>query len=299
MLPLVELICVGTVTTCSPTFWVLHNLDFLSPNSDLLDILPQPMQKTSLLLEPNQTHSTNPEPTQWIFSRIYFKFYRIFLPSNLWHWSRLCPRQWNVAQDTAWAVQVFTATCRVIISIDMDDTRMLHFQQDYLGCVDDEANIVKKCDARRQVYSDNNFSSLSRWLGRLMSIPMTMTVADQRAKCICLREHLVLLWRAEQVRQIWWDVCTVLRCLLPMHICSWIRQVYPELCFPAAIATLLIKQRKGMQEFISQKIYRTRGRDSRRRSATKGTRRIKSCTTFPSLLSSSCKHAQSTLYEPS
>ena len=59
----------------------------------------------------------------------------------------------------------------------MDDTRMLHFQQDYLGCVDDEANIVKKCDARRQVYSDNNFSSLSRWLGRLMSIPMTMTVA--------------------------------------------------------------------------------------------------------------------------
>ena len=74
-------------------------------------------------------------------------------------------------------MQVFTATCRVIISIDMDDTRMLHFQQDYLGCVDDEANIVKKCDARRQVYSDNNFSSLSRWLGRLMSIPMTMTVA--------------------------------------------------------------------------------------------------------------------------
>ena len=119
-------------------------------------------------------------------------------------------------------------------------------------------------------------------------------VRDQRARCICLREHPVLLWRAEQVRQIWWDVCTVLRCLLPMHICSWIRQVYPELCFPAAIATLLIKQRKGMQEFISQKIYRTRGRDSRRRSATKGTRRIKSCTTFPSLLSSSCKHAHST-----
>ena len=59
----------------------------------------------------------------------------------------------------------------------MDDTRMLHFQQDYLGCVDDEANIVKKCDARRQVYSNNNISSLSRWLGRLMSIMMTMTVA--------------------------------------------------------------------------------------------------------------------------
>ena len=40
-----------------------------------------------------------------------------------------------------------------------------------------------------------------------------------------------------------------------MHICSWIRQVYPELCFPAAIATLLIKQRKGMQEFLSQKKF--------------------------------------------
>ena len=25
-----------------------------------------------------------------------------------------------------------------------------------------------------------------------------------------------------------------------MHICSWIRQVYPELCLPAAIATLII-----------------------------------------------------------
>ena len=48
---------------CSPTLWVLFNLDFLSPKCDLLDFLPQPMQKTSLLLEPNQTHSTNPEPT--------------------------------------------------------------------------------------------------------------------------------------------------------------------------------------------------------------------------------------------
>ena len=132
----------------------------------------------------------------------------------------------------------------------------------------------------------------SRW-------PWPLLCTRSACQMFCLREHLVLLWRAEQVRQIWWDVCTVLRCLLPMHICSWIRQFYPELCFPAAIATLLIKQRKGMQEFISQKIYRTRGRVSRRRSATKGTRRIKSCTTFPSLLSSSCKHAESTLYESS
>ena len=51
-----------------------------------------------------------------------------------------------------------------LIGIDIDDTRMFHLQQNYLGCVDDEANIVKKNDARRQVYSDNNFSSLSRWL---------------------------------------------------------------------------------------------------------------------------------------
>ena len=34
----------------------------------------------------------------------------------------------SVAQDTAWVVQVFTATCRVIIGIDMDDKRMFHFQ---------------------------------------------------------------------------------------------------------------------------------------------------------------------------
>ena len=54
---------------------------------------------------------------------------------------------------------------------------MLHFQQDYLGCVDDEANIVKKCDARRQVTSVNIFVSLSRWLDKLMSIMMTMTAA--------------------------------------------------------------------------------------------------------------------------
>ena len=42
----------------------------------------------------------------------------------------------------------------------------------------------------------------------------------------------------------------VLQCLLPMHICSWIRQVYPELCLPAAIATLLIKQRKKVKKKV-------------------------------------------------
>ena len=147
MLPLVELICVGTVTTCSPTFWVLHNLDFLSPNSDLLDILPQPMQKTSLLLEPNQTHSTNPQPTQWIYEFI-LNSTETFSRQTCGIDQDFVQDSENVAQDTVWAVQVFTATCRVIISIDMDDTRMLHFQQDYLSCVDDEANIVEKM--RRQ-----------------------------------------------------------------------------------------------------------------------------------------------------
>ena len=181
----------------------------------------------------------------------------------------------------------------------MDDTRMLHFQQDYLGCVDDEANIVKKCDARRQVYSDNNFSSLSRWLGRLMSITMTMTVAMYAISVpdvfvfentLCCYDEQNKLDRYDEMFVRCCDVCCQ---------CTFALGSYPELCFPAAIATLLIKQRKGMQEFISQKIYRTRGRDSRRRSATIGTRRIKSCTTFPSLLPSSCKHIQSTLYKPS
>ena len=50
---------------------------------------------------------------------------------------------------------------------------MFHFQQDYLGCVDDEANIVKKCDARRKVIFENISSSLSRWLDRLKSYMMT------------------------------------------------------------------------------------------------------------------------------
>ena len=101
-------------------------------------------------------------------------------------------------------MQVFTATCRVIISIDMDDTRMLHFQQDYLGCVGDEANILKKCDARRQVYSDNNFSSLSRWLGRLMSITMTMTVAMYT---LCCYDEQNKLGRYDEMFVRCCDVC--------------------------------------------------------------------------------------------
>ena len=61
----------------------------------------------------------------------------------------------------------------------MDEIRKFHFQQDYLGCVDDEANIVKKCDARRQVTSDAISYSLSRWLDRLKSYMMTAELHDQ------------------------------------------------------------------------------------------------------------------------
>ena len=66
----------------------------------------------------------------------------------------------NVAQDTVWAVQLLLLPA--LFGIDMDNTRMFHFQQDYLGCVDDEANIVKKCEARRQVTFKNIYPRLSR-----------------------------------------------------------------------------------------------------------------------------------------
>ena len=58
----------------------------------------------------------------------------------------------------------------------MDKIRKFHFQQDYLGCVEDEANIVKKCDARRQEISGNIFPCLSRWLDGLKSIMMITAV---------------------------------------------------------------------------------------------------------------------------
>ena len=47
------------------------------------------------------------------------------------------------------------------IGNDMYASKNFHSQQDYLGCVDGEANIMKKCDARRQVVSDNDSSPLS------------------------------------------------------------------------------------------------------------------------------------------
>ena len=54
-----------------------------------------------------------------------------------------------------------------------------HSQQDYLGCVDGEANIVKKCDARRQVVSGNDmFSTVSKEWDRLMISVLTTMHED-------------------------------------------------------------------------------------------------------------------------
>ena len=52
----------------------------------------------------------------------------------------------------------------------MDENRNFHSQQDCLGCVDDEANIVNKCDARRQVVSGNEMFSLSKEWDRSISV---------------------------------------------------------------------------------------------------------------------------------
>ena len=52
-----------------------------------------------------------------------------------------------------------------------------HSQQDYPGCVDDEANIMKKCDARHQVESGNEmFSAVSKVLDRLMTSVLILTI---------------------------------------------------------------------------------------------------------------------------
>ena len=60
-----------------------------------------------------------------------------FFLSNPWYWSR---------QKMLFKIQ--RELCNfsplpALIGIDMDDTRIFHFQQDYLGCVDDGANIMK------------------------------------------------------------------------------------------------------------------------------------------------------------
>ena len=139
------------------------------------------------------------------------------------------------------------------LCIDMDETRMFHFQQVNLGCVDDEANIVKKCDARRQVTSDNISPSLSRWLDRLMSVMMTPAVyaiivptVFVSKNTLCCYDEQNKLGRYDEMFARCCDVCY--HCT-----CSWIRQVYPELCLPAAIATLLIKQRKRAKKKVGNR----------------------------------------------
>ena len=52
----------------------------------------------------------------------------------------------------------------------MDKIKNFHSQQDCLGCVDDETNIVNKCDARRQVVSGNEMFSLSKEWDRSISV---------------------------------------------------------------------------------------------------------------------------------
>lgn len=61
----------------------------------------------------------------------------------------------------------------------MDAMKNFNSQQDYPGCVDGEANIMKKCDARRQLVSDNEmFSSLSKEWERLMISVLTAMYED-------------------------------------------------------------------------------------------------------------------------
>ena len=74
-------------------------------------------------------------------------------------------------------MHIFAPNCRTVI--DMDAIKNFHSQQDYPGCVDGEANIMKKCDARRQVVSDNDmFSSLSKEWDRLMISVLTGMYED-------------------------------------------------------------------------------------------------------------------------
>ena len=65
------------------------------------------------------------------------------------------------------------------IGNDMYAIKNFHSQQDYLGCVDGEANIVKKCDARRQVISGIvMFSTVSKEWDRLMISVLTAMYED-------------------------------------------------------------------------------------------------------------------------
>ena len=155
-----------------------------------------------------------------------------------------------------------------LIGIDMDETRMFHFQQGYLGCVDDEANIVKKCDARRQVTSDNISPSLSRWLDRLMSIMMTMTAAVYAISVptvfvskntLCCYDEQNKLGRYDEM---------FVRCC---DVCCQCTSALGSAKSTLSCACLL----------PSPPSSSGRGRQSRRRSATRGTKKNKMLHSFP------------------
>ena len=80
-------------------------------------------------------------------------------------------------------------------------------QQDYPGCVDGEANILKKCDARRQVVSDNDmFSSLSKKWDRLDLCPdrHVRGLAHRWAgRCPDCCERGFAQWGADRCQQSW------------------------------------------------------------------------------------------------
>ena len=62
------------------------------------------------------------------------------------------------------------------VRIVIDAIKNFH-SQDWLGCVDDEANIMKKCDARHQVESGNEmFSAVSKVLDRLITSVLILTI---------------------------------------------------------------------------------------------------------------------------
>ena len=161
-----------------------------------------------------------------------------------------------------------------LVSIDMDETRMFHFQQGCLGCVDDEANIVKKCDARRQVTSDNISPSLSRWLDRLMSIMMTMTAA-----VYAISVPTVFVSKNTQC------------CYDEQNKLSRYDEMFVRCCNVCCQCTSALGSAKSTLSCAcllpSPPSSSGRGRKPRRRSATGGTRRIKCCTPSLSLLSSS------------
>ena len=61
--------------------------------------------------------------------------------------------------------------------------------------MDDEANIIKKCDARHQVESGNEmFSAVSKVLDRLMTSVLILTI---------LYEDLLIGEQVDELSQVW------------------------------------------------------------------------------------------------